>query len=140
VQSTNVETVHRGFQAWADDDLEQFLATLDPEVEFQPSGVFPDFDSTYRGHDAVSQFWSRLQEPWKQLRLIPTRTEEHGDCVAVELEFLAVGAVSDAEVNLELATAYRFKNDLVTAIVVRRTFAEALHAIAAWQREPVEQS
>ena len=92
MQSTNVETVHRGFQAWADDDLEQFLATLDTEVEFQPSGVFPDFDSTYRGHDAVSQFWSRLQEPWKQLRLIPTRTEEHGDCVAVELEFLAVEA------------------------------------------------
>ena len=33
----NVETVRRAYEAWNADDLDAFLAELDPEVEWHPS-------------------------------------------------------------------------------------------------------
>ena len=123
--SENVDLVVAGFDAWNRQDLDGFLASLAPDVEFWTSGVFPDFDSVYRGHVGIAEFWRRLHEPWDSLRADPEAIEELGDWVVYVFRFRAKGAGSGVDVDLRFANAAQVFNDHVVRIVARRTLEEA---------------
>ena len=55
----NVEVIRAGYAAWAQRDLESWLQTLHPEVEFETSGAFPDLASIYRGHQGMRRSGKR---------------------------------------------------------------------------------
>lgn len=57
------------FEAWNRGDLEAFLETLDPEVEWKTAGIFPGLDSEYRGREEVRGFWRAFHEPWERLSI-----------------------------------------------------------------------
>ena len=69
----NVETVRRAVDAWNADDLDGFLAELDPDVEWQPA-IEPGLEgkaTTYRGHDGARQIWMQDRgEAWERLTKI----------------------------------------------------------------------
>ena len=98
--------------------------------------MFPDVDRSYRGHDGARKFWDDLHEPWQELHATSTRLEEHGEFAVLGLELHAVGARSDAKIDLEYAIAYRFGTALVTTVAAFRSFDAALDTIRAWQAEP----
>ncbi len=123
--SANVDLVLAGFDAWNRQDLDGFLATLAPEAEFWTSGVFPDFDTVYRGHVGIAEFWRRMHEPWDMLRTDPEAVEELGDWVVYVFRFRAKGAESGVGVDLRFANAAHILNDRVVRIVARRTLQEA---------------
>ena len=123
--AAHVDLVLAGFDAWNRQDLEGFLATLAPDVEFWTSGVFPDFDPVYRGHAGIAEFWRRLHEPWDTLRTDPEAIEELGDWVVYVFRFRAKGTSSGVDVDLRFANAIHVLNDRGVQIVARRTLEEA---------------
>jgi ketosteroid isomerase-like protein len=125
----NLELVIAGIEAWNRDDLHGLLAVYDPEVEFHTSGVFPDFDPVYRGHDGITRFWQAMHDPWEQLRLELERIEDFGDQVALEFRFRARGVGSGAEVDLRFCNAITVRDGLQHKIVARRTFEGALEVV-----------
>jgi hypothetical protein len=55
----NVETAKRTIAAWNADDLDAFLAELDPEIEWHPS-IEPALEgkaTIYQGHDGARKAW-----------------------------------------------------------------------------------
>ena len=125
----NVQVVRAGVEAWNRNDLDGLLAVYDPEVEFHTSGVFPDFDAVYRGHDGIARFWEAMHEPWEELRLDLERIEDFGEQVALEFRFRARGAGSGAEVDLRFCNAITLRDGLQHKIVASRTFDGALEVV-----------
>jgi ketosteroid isomerase-like protein len=121
----NVDVVRAGFDAWNRENLEGWLAILDPDAEFHTSGVFPDFERIYRGHAELAEFWRAMHEPWETLQLEVEHIEEHADWVVYEFRFHGHGADSGAEADLRFANAARFRDGREVEIVARRTLDAA---------------
>src|SRR5437764_10681545 len=66
MSATNVEIV-RELTRTAGADLSQWLDFMAPEIELHLSGVFPDLDPVYRGHDGVREFVARFNATWEEL-------------------------------------------------------------------------
>lgn len=60
-------------------DLESFSS----EVEFYLSGVFPDLDRMYRGHEGIQELNDQLNAPWEEFSLEPDRFIDIGERVLV---------------------------------------------------------
>ena len=68
----NVETVRRALAAWNADNLDAFLAELDPEVEWHPSiePALEGRETVYRGHDGARRAWDEYRgEAWGGLKV-----------------------------------------------------------------------
>ena len=60
----NVETMRRGFDAFARRDKAAWFETCDPEIEVAPVGDWPETDPI-RGRDAAWNFFVATDEPWE---------------------------------------------------------------------------
>ena len=125
---TNREVIRVGYAAWANRDLETWLETLHPEVEFQTSGLFPDLATTYRGHRGMRSFWKAMLVPWEAFSLDVERIAEGDDSAAVALHIRATGKGSGAPADLRQGQALRFVDGRVIRISAHPTFEEALEA------------
>ena len=124
----NVEIIRAGYGAWAERDLEAWLGTLHPDVEFLTSGAFPDLAPAYRGLDGMRSFWEAMLVPWEELELEVERVVEEGDRAAVDIHFQARGRGSGVVADLRQGHALRFKDGRVTHVSAHATFKEALDA------------
>lgn len=129
VSAENLETVRRGYAAWNRGDIDGWLATLDPAVEFTTSGLFPDFDEAYSGHEGLARFHREMLDAWEYFHLDPREMIPRGDGVAVEIHFHGRGARSGVEVELDFGHALRLRDGLVIEVASRETLAEAVEAI-----------
>ncbi len=59
----NVEIARRAMDAWDRDDLEAFLAELDPDLEWHTGieGTAEGAETVFRGHDGVRQVWENYR-------------------------------------------------------------------------------
>ena len=124
----NVEVVRANYRAWTDGDVDAMLATLDPEFEFRPSGVFPDFAPIYRGHDGMRTFWDEMRVPWEWFHLDPERIVEGEDCAAAALHFRARGKGSGVITDLQQGHALWFRHGRIVKASAHASFEEALEA------------
>jgi ketosteroid isomerase-like protein len=115
----------RRVRAWNRDDLDAWLETLHPDVEFHTSGLFPDFDSVYRGHMGVAEFWRWLHEPWEEFHVDIEQIVAEGDCFSVTGRLRAKGVDSGVAVDMRFAHSLCVRDGLLAQIVVRRTVEEA---------------
>ena len=127
--SRNSELVRKGYEAWNQDDRDAWLETLHPEVEFATSGIWPDFDPVYRGHEGLAEFWRRMHESWGEFRILIEHMDEDRDCFVLALRFRGTGAGSGAEVDLKFANSIRVRDGLQIEICSRRTVEEAREAL-----------
>jgi ketosteroid isomerase-like protein len=74
----NVELLRRGFTALNRSDLEVFLATVHPEVEFT-SLIAEAEGQTFRGHDGVRRWWQEVVLPLGGLQGEPEEIRDLGD-------------------------------------------------------------
>jgi ketosteroid isomerase-like protein len=82
----NVEAVRRAFEAWNADDLDAFLAELDPEVEWHPSiePALEGGETTYRGHDGARKAWEDYRGgAWERLTVRIQEIRDLGESVLV---------------------------------------------------------
>ena len=55
----NVDLVRGCYEALAADDIEGFLAYLDPEIEF--TSLILEIEGTFHGHGGVREWWTGLR-------------------------------------------------------------------------------
>src|SRR5215218_2221391 len=80
----NVEAVRRAVQAWNADDLDAYLAELDPEVEWHPSiePALEGGETTYRGHDGMRKAWDDYRGgAWERLTIQIQEIRDLGESV-----------------------------------------------------------
>ena len=81
-----MEIVRRGVEAWNADDLDAFLAWLDPEVEWHPSiePASEGGETTYRGLDGARKAWDDYHGgAWERLTLQIQEIRDLGESVLV---------------------------------------------------------
>ena len=123
------DLVEASTEAWNTGNLEGWLETLDPAIEFLGSGAFPGLRSAYEGHDGLTAFWHALHEPWETLRFDLQRFAEGDDWTVGEFRFRAKGASSGAQVDMLFCNASRIRNGRFVEISARQSFDEAVKAL-----------
>jgi len=91
VSEENLELARRAYDAWNRGDVDGVLALCHPEFEYHASGIYPDLDSVYRGHEGFRKFERDFRATWKSLSIDVERLVDHGDQVAVLGTFEALG-------------------------------------------------
>jgi ketosteroid isomerase-like protein len=124
----NVELARRTYEAWNVGDRQGWLDTLDPGVELTTSGIWPDFDPVYRGHEGAARFYDQINEAWEYFRVEPQGIVEEGTGLGVAVLFRGKGAGSGVEVELEFHHGLHIRDGLIDHLASRRTLAEALEA------------
>jgi len=107
--------------------LDAGLEFMDPEVELHLSGVFPDLDPVYRGHEGVLEFVSLFNAPWEELSVTPQRFFDLGERVLVLSRFEARGR-DGIEANLPMAHLWTLRDGKVVRM---DAFADQQKALEA---------
>jgi ketosteroid isomerase-like protein len=124
-----------GYDAWNRGDRDAFLALLDPEIDIETSGAFPDLAPNYHGHQRAAKFWSQMLEPWDEFHIEVERVEEEGDIVAAGIRFRARGHDSGVEVDMRFGSGMRVRDGLAIELINRRSLEEVLEALRERTRE-----
>jgi ketosteroid isomerase-like protein len=127
----NVETVQRAREAWNADDLDAFLAELDPEVEWHPSieRALEGRGTTYRGHDGARKAWEEYRgEAWGRLTAQVQEIRDLGESVLVLGHFDVSGRATGLEFSEELGMLLTFRGGKIVASRDFLSHAEALEA------------
>jgi len=131
---SNTDLLLAGYEAWNRGDRDAWLELLDPDIQIETSGVFPDLAAEYRGHKRAGKFWSQMLEPWKEFHIEVERIEEEGDVVAAGIRFRARGGDSGVEVDMRFGNGIRIRDGLAIELLNRRTFEEAFEALRQAER------
>jgi ketosteroid isomerase-like protein len=126
---SNTDLLLAGYEAWNSGDREAWLALLDPEIQIETSGVFPDLAPEYHGHKRAAKFWSQMLEPWEEFQIEVERIEEESEIVAAGIRFRARGSDSGVEVDMRFGNGIRIRDGLAIELLNRRTFEEAFEAL-----------
>ena len=95
-----VEQLGRSFSAWDRGDKEAWLAAS-ATSEIRSSGTFPGMRPSYRGHDALGEFWDALRAPWRSWATEVVRLEDFGERAVFLFRVKAEGEASGAAADLE---------------------------------------
>jgi ketosteroid isomerase-like protein len=123
----NVEQVRASVDGWCRGDIEAWLATAHPDVEFRPSGVYLGLEPVYRGHAELREFWDVFREPWELMQIELCQVRELGDQV-VSLCMFEGHAREGMTVRREVAWIWRFADGVCVRLDTYGSWDEALEA------------
>jgi ketosteroid isomerase-like protein len=127
VSEQSLELASRSYAAWSSGDLETWLSTLDEEVEFLTSGIFPGLEPVYRGHEGMRTFWEDFRSPWESLRIVIDHFRENGDQIVALYRFEAVGR-DGLKVHREAANLITVRDGLAKHVEAHGSWETALEA------------
>ena len=123
----NVEAVRGSLEGWIQLNIDAWIGSPHPDIEFQTSGVYPGVDPTYRGIAGLRRFWTTFREPWESLQIHIDQVLDLGDEVLVLGTF--EGRARDGmTVEREVAWIFRFVDGLVARTEGYAAWKEALEA------------
>jgi ketosteroid isomerase-like protein len=122
---SNTSLLLAGYDAWNRGDRDAWLELLDPEIEIETSGVFPDLAPDYHGRERAAKFWSQMLEPWDEFHIEVERIEEEGDIVAAGIRFRARGEDSGVEVDMRFGNGIRVRDGLAVQLLNRGSLRRA---------------
>jgi ketosteroid isomerase-like protein len=127
----NVEAVRRGLEAWNADDLDGFLAELDPDVEWHPS-IEPGLEgkeAVIRGHEGARRAWREYRgEAWERLVNRPQEIRDLGESVLVLGRMEVTARATGIEFTQEVGELIEFREGKVVRVRDFLTHAEAIEA------------
>jgi hypothetical protein len=88
---------------------------MHPEVELTTSGVYPDFDPTYRGHRGAVDYWEAARELWDSFSVEIGRVELVGDQVLVLIHQRVEGR-EGIVVEHDWGHLFSFSGDLIRRV------------------------
>ena len=134
----NVELV-RALTRTAGADLTGWLEAMAPEIELHLSGVFPDLDPVYRGHDGVREFAARFNATWEELTADTYRYVDLGNRV-LTLTHLRGRGRDAIEVMLEMGHVWTVRDGLIVRMDAFADPQKALEAVglAGFASPPAE--
>jgi ketosteroid isomerase-like protein len=127
----NVEAIRRGIEAWNADDLDAFLALLDPEVEWHPSiePALEGGETTYRGLDGARKAWDDYRGgAWERLTIRIQETRDLGESVLVLAQIDLTARTTGLEFHEETGSLMTFRGGKVVRSEDFLSHAEALEA------------
>jgi ketosteroid isomerase-like protein len=134
----NVEAVRRGYRAWNTDDLDAFLAELDPEVEWHPSiePALEGGETTYRGLDGARKAWDDYRGgAWERLTIRIQEIRDLGDSVLALGHIDLTARTTGLEFTEEVGSLMTFRGGKVIISQDFLSHAEALEAAGLAERE-----
>ena len=127
----NVEVAQRCLEAWNADDLDAFLAELDPDIEWHPS-LEPAFEgkaTTVKGLDGVRRAWAQYHgEMFERLTIQIEEIRDLGESVLVLGRFTITGRATHIEFDTEVGSLVTFRDGKVAAGHDYLSHREALEA------------
>jgi ketosteroid isomerase-like protein len=110
----NVERVHRVYDAFNRRDLDDFLASMDPDIELTARFMELEGDPYYRGHDGVREWWRTLLAVFPDFSAEVLEVRDFGDSVLIALRVRGHGADSGVPIDEVLWQASKVRNGRVT--------------------------
>jgi ketosteroid isomerase-like protein len=127
----NLETLQRAQDAWNAEDLDAWLAELDPEAEWHTAleQALEGRGSTYRGHHGLRRAWGEYRsEAWGGLMNQIQEVRDLGDSVLVLGHLDVSGRTSGVEFSQELGQLVTFRGGKILRTQDFLTHAETLEA------------
>jgi ketosteroid isomerase-like protein len=124
----NVETLHKAADAYTRGDLEAFLETAHPDIEWYPFTAEAEGGGAYHGHDGIRRWWSNMVSNLDEFEASIGECRDLGDTV---IAFATLRGQFKSGVSLEgeFAWVARYRDGLAVWGRVYRTRAEALEAV-----------
>ena len=127
----NVETVRRALEAWNADDLDGFLAELDPELEWHPSiePALEGGETTFRGLDGARKAWVDYHGgTWERLTGQIQEIRDLGETVVVLGHLDVTGRTTGIEFHQEVGLLMTVRGGKIVRSHDYLSHAEALEA------------
>ena len=125
----NVELLHQAIDTFNRRDLDAYLATNDPDVEFTPYERAMEGLGPYRGHDGVRTWWEESFAVYPDLRAELYEVRALGDMTVARGRLRGTGAGSGASFERTLWLANEWRDKKVVWWRAFETEAEALEAL-----------
>jgi ketosteroid isomerase-like protein len=133
VSGKRIEIVRRLLERWSKGDLGGFIEGVDPELEWRTSGIYPDVDPVYYGHEGFRKFWRDFHEAWETLSMELRDSVVVGDQVAFSFHFDATGR-DGVRAGRDQASLVTLRNGLLLRIQNYASWDEALEALEPHRR------
>ena len=127
----NVEAVRRAYEAWNIDDLDAFLAELDPDVEVHPAiePALEGGETTYRGLDGMRRAWDNYRGgAWERLTVHIHEIRDLGESVVVLSHIDLTARTTGIEFSQEIGQLITFRGGKAIRSQDFLSHAEALEA------------
>jgi ketosteroid isomerase-like protein len=127
----NLETLQRAQEAWNAEDLDAWLAELDPEAEWHTAleQALEGRASTYRGHDGLREAWAEYRgEAWGGLMNQIQEIRDLGESVLVLGHLDVTGRTTGIESSQEFGQLVTFRGGRILRSQDFLTHAEAFEA------------
>jgi uncharacterized protein (TIGR02246 family) len=130
----NADVVRRFYAAWNASDLDGVLESFQPDAEFWPVMVPLLSSEVYRGHDAITRWFTELRDRWAQFRTEPEQLIDLGDDVVVILRLVATDAAGE-ELDARIANVFTFRDGRI-AVLEGRDAGETLEQFGTAGAQP----
>jgi ketosteroid isomerase-like protein len=127
----NVEIVRRGLEAWQRDDLDTWLSTLDPAVEWHTAleRLVGGMGSFYRGVKGMREFWTAYRTELEDFRIEAEELRDLGDDGVLFLGHLWWrGPASGIELDSPVGLIFTFRDRKIVRSMDYLSHQEALEA------------
>jgi ketosteroid isomerase-like protein len=127
----NLETLQRAQEAWNAEDLDGWLAELDPEAEWHTAleQALEGRGSTYGGHDGLRKAWDEYRsEAWGGLMNQIQEIRDLGESVLILGHLDVAGRTTGIESNQEFGQLVTFRDGKILRSEDFLSHAEALEA------------
>ena len=125
----NFELVAAVLEAFDRRDQERLFALLDPNVEWELVGFFPDQDRVRRGHEEVWDYLTFLDEEFGEIRAERGEYVEVAGRVLVPVRVRGKGRSSGAEGEFSFVSVFTVAGGQLVNGRNYPTMAEALEAV-----------
>jgi ketosteroid isomerase-like protein len=102
----NVEQFRRAVDAYSRGDVEAFVATAHPEVEWIPFTAQAEGGEAYRGHNGVRRWWSNMEGTFDEFEASVDECRDLGGTV-IAFGRLRLRAKSGVSLEQEIAWVSR---------------------------------
>ena len=111
----SIEAVRRLIDAWNRGDVDSWLKTAHPDVEWS-SAVLRQVEgseaASYRGHEELRRFWDEWHELW-DLTIEPSDIRDLGEAVLVLARMHTRGNVSGVDLDREVGYVIEVDDGLI---------------------------
>jgi ketosteroid isomerase-like protein len=126
----NVDVARRSLDAWNRGDLNAWLETGHPEIEWT-SGIATEVEGTeavYRGEEEMRGFWDEWHSLW-DLTIEVSEIRDFGDTVLALGHIQTHGKTSGVDLERPVAYVYELEGGLVRKVRAYQDENQALEAV-----------
>lgn len=133
----HVDTVCRNLEAWHVGDIEAWLETAHPDVEWVSDIArrVEDPELVYRAHDGVRRYWDDWHSVW-DVTIDVEEIRDLGDTILALGRVGALGEASGIGLDGPIALVYEFEDGLIRRARAYLDQQQALDAVGHSRRVP----